>query len=71
MAGLADWAFDQLGSWRVELCIEPWNEPSKQVALSAGFVREGLLRNWQAVAGRRSDVEMFSRVRPLASGSDD
>ncbi|WP_051773347.1 GNAT family N-acetyltransferase [Saccharothrix sp. NRRL B-16314] len=71
MTGLADWAFDQLGSWRVELCIEPWNEPSKQVALSAGFVREGLLRNWQAVGGRRSDVEMFSRVRPLASGSDD
>ncbi len=68
---LADWAFDQLGSWRVELCVEPWNEPSKQVALSAGFVREGLLRNWQAVGGRRSDVEMFSRVRPLASGSDD
>ncbi|MCG8923220.1 GNAT family N-acetyltransferase [Lentzea sp. CC55] len=67
VTALSHWAFDRLGSRR----IEPWNEPSKQVALSAGFVREGLLRNWQAVGGRWSDVEMFSRVRPLASGPDD
>jgi ribosomal-protein-alanine N-acetyltransferase len=71
VTGLSNWAFDQLGSRRVELCIEPWNEPSKRVALSAGFVQEGLLRNWQVVGGRRSDAEMFSRVRPLASGPDD
>lgn len=71
VTGLSDWAFDRLASWRVELCVEPWNEPSKRVALSAGFVREGLLRNWQVMGGRQSDVEMFSRVRPLASEPDD
>jgi RimJ/RimL family protein N-acetyltransferase len=70
VAGLADWALHRLGSWRVELCIEPWNEPSKRVALSAGFVREGLLRNWQ-VMGRRSDVEMFARIRSPVSEPDD
>lgn len=68
VAGLTDWALNQLGSWRVELCVEPWNEPSKRVALSAGFVREGLLRSWQVMGGRRSDVEMFSRTRPLPPG---
>ncbi|WP_410566256.1 GNAT family N-acetyltransferase [Amycolatopsis sp. cmx-4-61] len=71
VAGLADWALHRLGCWRVELCIAPWNEPSKRVARSAGFVREGLLRSWQVMGGRRSDVEMFSRIRPPAPEPDD
>jgi ribosomal-protein-alanine N-acetyltransferase len=71
VAGLADWALHHLGAWRVELCVEPWNEPSKRVALAAGFVREGLLHSRQVMGGRRSDVEMFARTRPPAPGPDD
>jgi [ribosomal protein S5]-alanine N-acetyltransferase len=63
VAGLTEWAFDRLGVWRAELCIEPWNEASKRVALGAGYEREGLLRSYQVMGGRRCDVEMFARVR--------
>jgi ribosomal-protein-alanine N-acetyltransferase len=35
VAGLTEWAFERLGVWRAELCIEPWNEASKRVAVGA------------------------------------
>ncbi|MCA2213515.1 GNAT family N-acetyltransferase [Jidongwangia harbinensis] len=66
VSGFTGWAFDRLGAERAELCVEPWNEPSKRVALRAGFVREGLLRSFQVMGGQRCDVEMFARIRPPA-----
>jgi RimJ/RimL family protein N-acetyltransferase len=54
------WALTVLGVPRLELYAEPWNEASIRTAESAGFVREGLLRSWQEVAGKRRDMYMYS-----------
>ena len=45
---------------RVELWIEPGNGPSLRVAEAAGFAREGLLRSFMHVGGRRRDMLMYS-----------
>lgn len=63
LAAAARWALTDLGVQRLELYVEPWNEPSIRTAAAAGFVREGLMRRWEAVAGERQDMWMFSLVR--------
>ncbi|MHB1582910.1 MAG: GNAT family N-acetyltransferase [Acidimicrobiales bacterium] len=63
LASAARWALTDLGVERLELYVEPWNEPSIRTATRAGFVAEGLLRRWEVVAGERRDMWMFSLVR--------
>ena len=53
-------AFDELRLARVEVTIEPENEASHRVAQAAGFTREGLLRSYMPVAGKRRDMVMYS-----------
>jgi RimJ/RimL family protein N-acetyltransferase len=62
LAALTEWAFDTLPVSRAELYVEPWNAASKRVAERAGFVREGPLRSWQPMGGKRCDMEMFARI---------
>jgi RimJ/RimL family protein N-acetyltransferase len=57
---LSAWAFEDLGLERLELLIEPENEPSQRVAEAAGFMREGLLRSYRPMKGRRPDFIVFS-----------
>lgn len=57
---LCEFAFEELGVHRVELWIDPDNAPSLAVAERAGFAREGLLRSFRLVAGRRRDMLMYS-----------
>lgn len=57
---LSRYGFEQLGATRIELWAEPENEPSLRVAERAGFQREGLLRAYIAIKGRRHDVFMYS-----------
>ena len=45
---------------RIELWIEPGNAPSLRVAEAVGFAREGLLRSFMHVGGRRRDMLMYS-----------
>jgi RimJ/RimL family protein N-acetyltransferase len=56
----AVWAMDRLGWARVQLWIEPDNKPSLRVAKAAGFVREGVLRSYSVIEGRRCDAVFFS-----------
>lgn len=56
----ATWALQSLGWVRVQLWIEPDNAPSLRVAESAGFVREGVLRSYGVIGGRRCDAVFFS-----------
>ncbi|GEK22703.1 GNAT family N-acetyltransferase [Cellulomonas xylanilytica] len=60
---LTRWALTLRGVDRLELYVEPWNVASARTAASAGFVREGLLRSWQAVGEERRDMDMYSLVR--------
>ena len=54
------WAISDLGVERLELLIEPGNEPSQRVAEAAGFTREGILRSYRPMKGRRPDFVVFS-----------
>jgi ribosomal-protein-alanine N-acetyltransferase len=54
------YAFDELGVQRVELWIDPENKPSLRVAEAVGFTREGLLRSFMPIQGRRRDMLMYS-----------
>ena len=54
------WALQSLGWARVQLWIEPDNQPSLRAAQAAGFAREGLLRSYSAIEGRRCDAVFFS-----------
>jgi RimJ/RimL family protein N-acetyltransferase len=56
---LARWAIEELGAERVQLLAEPENVASQRVAEKAGFRREGLLRSYFLLKGRRRDAIMF------------
>jgi len=60
LRALAQWAFHDLRIPRLHLYVEPWNTASIMTAEHAGFVREGLLRNWQEVGGTRRDMYMYA-----------
>ncbi len=60
VTAISRWAFAELRIPRLELYVEPWNTASIRTAEGAGFTREGLLRSWQALGGRRRDMFMYS-----------
>jgi RimJ/RimL family protein N-acetyltransferase len=63
------WAIRELQLSRLSLLTEPDNEKSQRVADRSGFVREGVLRSYKEVAGRRIDCIVFSLL-PSELGSD-
>ncbi len=60
LAAVSRFALETLRLARLDLHVEPWNEPSIRTAESAGFVREGLSRSWQVVGGERRDMYLYS-----------
>jgi len=60
---LSRWALRSLGLERIELLVDPLNEPSKRLAASAGFVREGLLRAYRRRGAGRWDLVMYALLR--------
>jgi [ribosomal protein S5]-alanine N-acetyltransferase len=62
LQALALWATHELQIPRLQLNVEPWNTASMMTAERAGFRREGLLRSWQEVDGKRRDMYMYARV---------
>jgi RimJ/RimL family protein N-acetyltransferase len=59
---LSAWAED-LGFRRLQLTIFPGNEASARVAAKAGYVEEGLLRNYANQRGAIKDALVWSRVK--------
>lgn len=59
---LSAWAITDGGLVRVEALVEVDNPASLRVAERAGFRREGTLRSYLAVGGRRADAIVLSRV---------
>jgi RimJ/RimL family protein N-acetyltransferase len=62
LEALSRWALETLQLARLELYVEPRNEPSWRTAERAGYQREGLLRSWQTVGDRRRDMYMYSLI---------
>ncbi|MGH2994851.1 MAG: GNAT family N-acetyltransferase [Gaiellaceae bacterium] len=57
---VSEWAFDALKLARLQLITEPENVASQRVAEKAGFQREGLLRAFAEIKGRRPDFYLYS-----------
>lgn len=55
-------AFAERGLNRVELHVHPDNAASRRVAEKAGFVLEGVLRDYEDIKGRLEDVAMYARL---------
>ncbi|MFF9686108.1 GNAT family N-acetyltransferase [Streptomyces sp. NPDC014623] len=62
LRAVTTWALHELRIPRVQLLIEPWNTASVRTAESAHYRREGLLRGWQEIGGRRRDMLMYARL---------
>jgi [ribosomal protein S5]-alanine N-acetyltransferase len=56
----ARWALQSFDWARLQLWIEPDNQWSLRVAEAAGFIREGVLRSYSVIEGRRCDAVFFS-----------
>jgi len=54
------WGFESYGYERIQLHTLPGNRASERVAEKAGFTREGVLRSYAVMKGRRTDITMFS-----------
>lgn len=65
LATLTAWAVRLPGVGRLQLFVEPMNEGSWRLAEACGFMREGLLRQWQEVGGRRRDMWVYSLIPDL------
>lgn len=59
LALICDWAF-ACGIERVFLLVDPENEASHRVAARGGFTREGVLRGYEQIKGRRADLVSWS-----------
>ena len=57
------WIFDELDIVRIQAGIEPSNEPSQAMIERAGFTREGTLRSYFPMKGRRRDIISYSLLR--------
>ena len=60
---LSRYAFEEHGLERLEVLVQPDNEPSLALAERVGFRREGLLRSYTAVRGRRVDMVLLAMLR--------
>lgn len=56
------WALDQPDVFRLQLTTAPDNTASQRVAERSGYRREGVLRSYQDIDGRREDAVLFSLV---------
>ena len=63
LRGLVAFAFGELAIPRLQLFVEPWNVASAKTAVSAGFVREALLRDFERIDGEQHDAECFALLR--------
>ena len=57
---ISEWAFETLELARLQLITQPENRASQRVAETAGFQREGVLRAYAELKGRRPDFHMYS-----------
>lgn len=65
LRSLSEWAWTIRNIHRLQLHIDPSNLASCRTAERAGFTREGLLRSWQMIGGRRRDMLVYALVRPV------
>ena len=63
VGAIIDYAFGQMNFQRIEALIEPPNLSSQKVVEKLGFIREGLLRNYEFTNGKFDDLYMYSLLK--------
>ncbi|MBS4176505.1 GNAT family N-acetyltransferase [Lederbergia citrea] len=63
MEAVIRYGFEHLKLQRIEALIEPPNIPSYKLAEKQGFIREGLLRNYEFTRGKFDDLYMYSLLK--------
>jgi RimJ/RimL family protein N-acetyltransferase len=59
---LAAWSLQEWRPGRLQLTTHVDNLASQRVAERSGFRREGVMRSWAEIKGRRVDLVMYSRL---------
>ncbi|MBK3496542.1 GNAT family N-acetyltransferase [Viridibacillus sp. YIM B01967] len=57
------YGFEHFNLQRIEALIEPPNIASQKLAEKNGFIREGLLRNYEFTCGKFDDLYMYSLLK--------
>jgi [ribosomal protein S5]-alanine N-acetyltransferase len=57
------YGFEQMNFQRIEALIEPPNLSSQRLVEKLGFIREGLLRNYEFTRGKFEDLYMYSLLK--------
>lgn len=64
IGAIIDYGFGQMNFQRIEALIEPSNMASQKTVEKLGFIREGLLRNYEFTNGKFDDLYMYSLLKP-------
>ncbi|MEQ2528394.1 GNAT family protein [Bacillaceae bacterium CLA-AA-H227] len=60
---ILQYGFEHMELNRIEALIEPPNLPSQKLVEKQGFVREGLLRQYEYTSGKFDDLYMYSMLK--------
>ncbi|MFS0638907.1 GNAT family protein [Mesobacillus foraminis] len=60
---IISYGFEHLELQRIEALIEPPNSSSQRLVEKLGFIREGLLRNYEFTCGKFDDLYMYSLLK--------
>ena len=63
LGAIIAYGFESMELQRIEALIEPANTPSLTLVEKQGFVREGLLRNYEFTGGKFDDLCMYSLLK--------
>ncbi|MGD6854866.1 GNAT family N-acetyltransferase [Bacillus infantis] len=64
ITAIIQYGFEDLNLMRIQALIEPANLQSQRLFGKCGFIREGLLRNYEYSCGKFDDLLMFSIINP-------
>jgi [ribosomal protein S5]-alanine N-acetyltransferase len=56
------WGLETLALRRLQVTVDPRNTPALRLAERAGYRREGVLRAYREVDGKRTDAVLLSRI---------
>ncbi|CEG25325.1 GNAT family N-acetyltransferase [Bacillus sp. B-jedd] len=63
VGAIISYGFQQMNFQRIEALIEPPNLSSQKLVEKLGFIREGLLRNYEFTRGKFDDLFMYSLLK--------
>ena len=63
LKAVIQYGFEEMNLQRIEALIEPPNIPSQKLVEKHGFIREGLLRNYEFTCGKFDDLYMYSLLK--------